>query len=54
MNRKMTTGAPELHPIPVKSLWYHIGIDFVGPISPARVMMAVDIFSQCQTTLQSG
>ena len=35
MNRKMTTGAPELHPIPVKSPWYHIGIDFVGPISPA-------------------
>ena len=26
MNRKMTTGAPELHPIPVKSPWYHIGI----------------------------
>ena len=26
--------APELHPIPVVSLWYHIGIDFVGPISP--------------------
>ena len=27
----MTT-APELHPIPVKSPWYHIGIDFVGPL----------------------
>lgn len=34
MNRKMTTGAPELHPIPVVSPWYHVGTDLVGPISP--------------------
>ena len=34
MNRKMTTGAPELHPIPVKSPWHQIGIDFIGPLSP--------------------
>jgi len=34
MNRKMTTGTPELHPIPVKSPWHQIGIDFVGPLSP--------------------
>ena len=25
---------PELHPIPVKSPWYHLGMDFIGPISP--------------------
>ena len=25
---------PELHPAPVKSAWYHIGMDFVGPIHP--------------------
>ena len=25
---------PELHPVPVKSAWYHIGMDFIGPISP--------------------
>ena len=25
---------PELHPIPVKSPWHHIGIDFIGPIKP--------------------
>ena len=24
---------PELHPVPVKSPIYHIGIDFVGPIT---------------------
>ena len=30
----MTTGTPGLHPIPAKSPWYHIGIDFVGPILP--------------------
>eukprot|EP00731_Ephydatia_muelleri_P031113 Em0022g627a len=34
MNRKLTCGVPELHPIPVKSPWYMIGIDFIGPISP--------------------
>ena len=25
---------PELHPVPVKSAWYHIGMDFVSPINP--------------------
>lgn len=31
----MAIGAPELHPVPVISPWYHIGIDFIGPITPA-------------------
>ena len=34
MNRKMTTGAPQLHPISVQAPWHMIGIDFVGPLSP--------------------
>ena len=34
MNRKISSERPELHLIPVKSPWYHLGIDFVGPISP--------------------
>ena len=34
MNRKLTTGVPELHPIPVKASWYMVGIDFIGPLSP--------------------
>ena len=34
MNRRLTTGKPELHPIPVKLPWSMIGIDFIGPISP--------------------
>ncbi len=34
MNKKIATERPELHPVPVKSPWYHIGMDFVGPISP--------------------
>ena len=34
MNKKIETGRPELHPIPIKSPWYHLGMDFVGPISP--------------------
>ena len=29
----MTSTTPELHPVLVKSPWYHIGIDFVGPIT---------------------
>ena len=33
MNRKLTTGVPELHPVAVKSAWHMIGIDFIGPIS---------------------
>ena len=32
-NRKVTTTAPELHPVPVKSPFYHIGINFIGPLS---------------------
>lgn len=32
MNKKLTSGAPELHPIPVHWPWFHIGIDFVGPL----------------------
>jgi len=31
---KISSTMLELHPIPVKSPWYHIGIDFVGPITP--------------------
>ena len=34
MNRKLTTGVPELHPILVKAPWYMVGIDFIGPLSP--------------------
>ena len=31
-NRKISIITPELHPVPVKSPWYHIGIDFIGPV----------------------
>ena len=34
MNRKSLTSYPELHPIPVYSPWHHVGMDFIGPISP--------------------
>lgn len=34
MNRRLKLDRPELFPVPVKSPWYHLGIDFVGPISP--------------------
>lgn len=33
-NKKLDKQRPELHPIPVKSPWYHLGMDFIGPISP--------------------
>jgi hypothetical protein len=32
-SRKISNAAPELHPVPVVSPWYHIGIDFVGPLT---------------------
>ncbi|KAL5515870.1 hypothetical protein EMCRGX_G001111 [Ephydatia muelleri] len=34
MNSKLTTATPELHPVPVQSPWFHLGMDFIGPISP--------------------
>ena len=37
MNKKLNTERPELHPIPVKSPMYYIGIDFVGPLSPSSL-----------------
>lgn len=37
MNKKLTSGAPSLNPIPVKSPWYHVGIDFIGPLSPTSL-----------------
>ena len=33
--KKMITSKSDLLPVPVKAPWYHIGIDFIGPISPA-------------------
>lgn len=33
-NRKLSIAAPELHPVPVVSPWFHLGIDLIGPISP--------------------
>ena len=33
MNSKLTTATPELHPVPVQSPWFHLGMDFIGPIS---------------------
>ena len=32
--RKISKAAPALHCVPVVSPWHHIGIDFIGPISP--------------------
>ena len=34
VNREMVISTPQLHPIPVKAPWYHIGIDFIGPVNP--------------------
>ena len=32
--QKKKLDKPELHPVLVKSPWYHLGIDFVGLLSP--------------------
>ena len=37
VNSKLTTTTPELHPVPVQSPWFHVGIDFVGPVTPKSV-----------------
>ena len=37
VNPKLTTKTPELHPIPVKSPWFHVGIDLIGPINPTSI-----------------
>ena len=34
MNRKLTTSYLELNPIPLHSHWHHVGMDFIGPLSP--------------------
>ena len=34
MNKKIERVRPELHPVPVKSPWFHVEMDFIGPISP--------------------
>ena len=34
MNSKLNTGTHHLNPVPVKTPWQMIGIDFVGPVSP--------------------
>ena len=34
MNKKVDIERPALHPVPVKAPWFHLGMDFVGPISP--------------------
>ena len=52
MNRKLTTGTPSLHPISVKTTWYQIGIDFIGPLSPTAddgskyILTVSDYFSK--------
>ena len=43
---------PELHPVPVVSPWYHLGIDFVGPFhTPSKqenryILTIADYFSK--------
>ena len=49
--RKMSKAAPELHPVPVVSPWYHVGIDFIGPLTPASqgcsyILTISDYFSK--------
>ena len=31
---QLTITTTELHPVPVCTTWYHVAIDFIGPISP--------------------
>ena len=49
VNDKIVKDRPELHPVPVHSTWYHIGIDFVGPVSRSGnkyILTVSDYFSK--------
>ena len=39
INSKLTTPAPEIHPVPVQSPWLHLGVDFIGPISQREIVL---------------
>ena len=44
INRKLDIVTLEMYPVPVKSPWHHIGIDFIGPVahkSPAGIQLAI-------------
>ena len=30
----LTVKTTEMHPVPVHTTWFHVAIDFIGPISP--------------------
>ena len=51
-SKKLEIARPELHPIPVKSTWHHIGVHFVGPLSPPSssenryILTLTDYFSK--------
>ena len=45
MNKKIVTEIPELHPVPVKSPWHHIGMGFIVPISPVSASGNCYIFT---------
>lgn len=47
INKKLTTGLPELNPIPVKSPWHHIGIDFIWPVLPPASDGSLFILTVC-------
>ena len=52
VNPKMNIATPELHPVPVVSPWYHLGIDFLGPFhTPSKqencyILTIADYFSK--------
>ena len=54
MYKKLTTECPELHPVAVKFPWYHLGVDFVDPISRPCCSGNWYILTVCPTTLLLG
>ena len=52
MTKKVKTVTPELHPVPAVFTWYHLGIDFVGPLAHKSnqgnsfILTIVDYFSK--------
>ncbi|KAL5502554.1 hypothetical protein EMCRGX_G009350 [Ephydatia muelleri] len=46
-SQKLSISTPELFPVPVHSPWHHVGIDFVGPISPKTTSGKSYILTLC-------
>ena len=54
-SRKPLFSETELHPVPIHSPWFHVGIDFVGPkVLLLLLPVAIGLSLHFQTTSLNG